>query len=162
VIFPFKARNYRIEGARCVMRMIINSRSGLAARLCICLGLVLILFFIACVAPAGAIMKENPCTQICQPCVKDPDTEKCKNDQVCLPIGRVLYGGKWTIVYAWFKQECCTFERATLCQPQTRCKNTGGCEIDGDPREVACKGTSKSCGDWQMVPGSLGYGRCAK
>ena len=142
------------------MRMINDSRRGLAARLCICLGLVLLLSFIASVAPAGAISTEKPCAAICKPCVKDPDTEKCKQDLICLPICRILNKGKITIVHAWFEKECCTYKMVASCQPQRRCKTNHLCQISGDPNDVTCKGTAESCSEWRMISGSLGYGKC--
>lgn len=156
-----KPANHRIEGARCAMRMIINSRRGFAARLCICLGLVLLLSFIASVASAGDTSKGKLCAEICKPCVKDPDTEQCKRDLKCLPICRILYQEKNRLVYGWFEQECCTYKTVASCQPQKRCKNNGRCQISGDPHDETCKGKVTSCSEWRLIPGSLSYGTCS-
>jgi hypothetical protein len=141
--------------------MIIESKSEMASHLRVYLGLALLLFFFASIAPTGAVISGNTCDGIvCDPCVKNPATEKCQDSLACYPINRVLYNGRMTIVYAWFKKGCCTFQTAAVCQHQDLCTTNGECEVIGDTYTVPCKGTTSSCSDWQIIPGSIRYGSC--
>jgi hypothetical protein len=140
------------------MRMRFNLRRGLVVQFSLCLGIVLLLAFVASVAPAGA---QTNCVTQCTDCQVNPDqnTWQTKTVYWCSPICRILYNGQMTTVYGCYSQVCTTKPVAKLCTPQTPCGTTGctsGTQY-WDPDQ--CKpNTVVSCSPITQI--GVSYGNC--
>jgi hypothetical protein len=140
-----------------VMRF--NLRRGLVVQLSLCLGIVLLLAFVASVAPAGA--QTTNCVTQCTACQVNPDQTTWKTETVprCSPICRIFYNGQMTTVYGCYSQVCTIKPVAKLCTPKTLCENNG-CE-SGTPYwdpDQCIPNTVVSCGSWTQI--GVSYGNC--
>ena len=143
------------------MKMRFNLRRGLVVQLSLCLGIVLLLAFVASVAPAGA---SDSCPTQCLACEKDPTINPNPTYETiyrCSPICRILWKGQMTTVYIWYSQVCTITAIAQKCTPQTLCTSTGNCE-SGTPNwdPTYCKGPVRTCAAWTQMPQGVRYGAC--
>jgi hypothetical protein len=138
------------------MKMRFNLRRGLVIELSLCLGIVLLLAFVASIAPAAA-QTQTPCVDQCGPCQVDPTQQPVVTTTVrCSPICRILYNGQMTTVYLWYYMTCTTKKMAQPCTDP--CINNG-CGIIWDP--TFCKGTVSTCTPWTQF-GGVRYGSCGQ
>jgi hypothetical protein len=141
------------------MRMRFNLRRRLVIQLSLCLGIVLLLAFLASVAPAGAVTTN--CVTQCSACQANTDTTTWKTETIyrCSGICRILYGGQMTTVYGCYSMDCTTKPVAKLCTPQTSCPVTG-CEAGTpywDP-DACSPNTVVTCTNWKQI--GVSYGSC--
>lgn len=135
------------------MKMRFNLRRGLVVQLSLCLGIVLLLAFVASVAPAAA---SEQCVKQCGPCQIDPTKVPVeKTITRCSPICRVLHDGKMQTVYIWYSMKCKTY---LMAQPCTDPCYNNGCSIKYV--DTNCKGTVTTCTPWTQMPGGVRYDSC--
>jgi len=130
----------------------------LVIELCLCLGIVLLLAFVASVAPAGA---QSDCVTKCTACQVNTDQSTWTKETVhrCSPICRILYQGQMTTVYGCYKMDCTTKLVEKYCTPQTGCSVTG-CDAGTpywDP-DMCKPNTVVSCSPWTQT--GVSYGSC--
>jgi hypothetical protein len=139
------------------MKMRFNLRRGLVVELSLCLGIVLLLAFVASVAPAGA---QSDCVTQCS-CEINPDQSTWtidKPDYTCVAICRILYQGKITTVYGCYKRTCTTKPIDNMCIPKTLCPNNL-CEIGKTTwNPEGCQGVVTTCTAWKQI--GVSYGNC--
>jgi hypothetical protein len=138
------------------MKMRLSLRRGLVIQLSLCLGIVLLLAFIASVAPVGA---QSDCVTQCS-CQVNPDesTWKTAPETTCSAICRILWRGQMTTVYGIYQRTCTSKPIDLKCIPKTLCPNTQ-CET-GQPTwdPDGCKGVAMSCTPWVQI--GIKHGSC--
>jgi len=142
--------------------MRFNLRRGLVIQLSLCLGIVLLLAFIASIAPAAA--QTPDCVTQCSACQINTDQTTWKTQTVyrCSPICRIFYKGKMTTVYGCYSQECTTKPVAQSCIPKKLCPNNIDCEIGQQywDSKLCNPNTVVSCGSWKQI--GVSYSNCEK
>lgn len=137
------------------MTMRFNISKGLIARMSLCVGIVLLLAFFACVAPGAA----KTCKETCTKCVvEDSEDWDCGSQYKCVAICRVYHEGKMTTVYGCFERECCLKDKVQTCTPQTKCTDNNQC-IQGQAYDRYCTGKLNTCDRWSMY--GISWGDCA-
>ncbi len=134
---------------------------GSISRVTLCLMLVVLLAFLAGVAPAGATCCKQCCKEgeVCKRCAKITDGAPIQTtppDKTCRVICRVWDEASNKRVFVWAKFERVNEVRGyqKLCTQTTKCTTTGACEKKVYTKP--CDGTWTKYGPWKLM--TIGWG----
>jgi hypothetical protein len=140
------------------MRMRLNLSKGRMGKLFICLGIVLIVAFLAGATATAPKVPQGPCPEEkCKKCVVVKG-EKCvpiDPEYRCAAVCKISVGkGKRALVYNLYKKDCCEKAMHRWCTPQDPCSQDGCSKkqvLDDN-----CDKKVKSCGRWVQVAQKIG------